>query len=62
MCERHLGGTGLKGMKVSWKAAEVLHYARPGKTIGEGAVSVSAEGPGLKGSCKEVREPCRGYW
>ena len=63
MCEHHPGGTVLEGMKGSWKAAEVSHYARPGKTTGEGAVSVAAEGPGLKGSCKEARrEPSRGYW
>ena len=54
MCEHHPGGTGFEGMKGSWKAAEVSHYARPGKTIGEGAVSVAAEGPGLKESCKEA--------
>ena len=35
-------------------AADVWHCERPGEAIGEGAASVAVEGPGLKGSCREV--------
>jgi hypothetical protein len=34
-----------------------LQFERSGKTIGEGAALVAVDGPGLKGSCKEV-EAC----
>jgi hypothetical protein len=37
-------------MKRSWG----WHCERPWKAIGEGATSVAVDGPGLKGSCKEV--------
>ena len=48
------GGTGFEGIKASWKTADSRHCERPGKTIGEGAASVVADGPGLKGSCKKI--------
>jgi recombinational DNA repair protein (RecF pathway) len=35
-------------------AVDVQHCGRPGEAIGEGAASVAVEGPGLKGSCREV--------
>ena len=51
----------LKGLKGSWKAAEVRHCVagmeflkRPGEAIGEGAASVAAEGPVLKGAWRKV--------
>ena len=51
MHKRYPGGTGFEGMKgvmeSSWDVA--LWEA-----IGEGEASVALEGPGLKGSCKEV--------
>ena len=31
------------------------HQERPGEATGEGAASVTVEGPGLKGSCSEVK-------
>lgn len=46
-------GTSLEGMKGPWRAAEA---------ISEGAAQVALEGPGVKGSPREVREPVRGYW
>ena len=52
MCKSYPGGTGFEGMKGSHRAAEALHCERPWKVIGEGAVSVAIDGPGLKGSCK----------
>jgi hypothetical protein len=54
MYKSHPGGTGFEGTKGSWRAAEALHCERPWKAIGEGAASVAIDGPGLKGSCKEV--------
>ena len=51
MCTRGPGGAGSKGMKGSWKAAEAGHCERSGEAIGEGAVSVAVEGPGLKETC-----------
>jgi hypothetical protein len=41
-------------MKGSWRAAEAQHCERLWKVISEGAASVSVDGPGLKGSCKEI--------
>jgi hypothetical protein len=41
-------------MKGSWRAAEAWHCKRPEEAIGKGVVSVAIEGPGLKGSCREV--------
>jgi hypothetical protein len=35
-------------------AANGWHCERPGEAIGKGAASVAVEGPGLKGSCREV--------
>ena len=35
-------------------AADVWHCERPGEAIVEGAASVAVEGPGMKGSCREV--------
>jgi hypothetical protein len=35
-------------------AAKVWHCERPGEAIGKGAAPVAVEGPGLKGSCREV--------
>jgi hypothetical protein len=37
-----------------WVAADTWHSERPEETIGEGISSVAVEGPGLKGSCREV--------
>jgi hypothetical protein len=36
------------------KHEDAWHCERPGEAIGEGAASVAVEGPGLKGSCREV--------
>jgi len=52
MCKSHPGGSGFEGMKASWRAAEAGHCERPWKATGEGAASVTVDGPGLKGSCK----------
>jgi hypothetical protein len=59
MCKSRTGGTGFEVRKGSWEAAEVCHCERPGKAIGEGAASVTIDGPGLKRSCKnhEGMEP-----
>ena len=54
MCKSHPGGTGFEDMKGSLRAAEAGHCERLQKAIGEGAASVAADGPGLKGSCKGV--------
>ena len=35
-------------------AADAWHCKRPEEATGEGAASVVVEGPGLKGSCREV--------
>ena len=53
-CKSHPGGTGFEGMKGSWKAAEAQHCERLWKFTGESTASVSVDGPGLKGSCKEI--------
>jgi len=50
----HPGGTGFEGMKGSSRGAEAWHYERPWKAIGAGDSPVAVDGPGLKGSCKEV--------
>jgi hypothetical protein len=54
MYKSHSSGTGFEGMKGSWGAAEAWHCERLRKAISEGAASVAADSPGLKGSCKEV--------
>ena len=54
MYKSHTGGIGFEGMKGSWKAAEASYCESSGEVIGEEAVSVVVEGPGLEGSCKEV--------
>ena len=36
------------------RAAETWYCERSGKPIGESAALVAVDGPGLKGSCKEV--------
>lgn len=36
-----------------WRA-ETWHYERPGEALGEGVTSVAVEGPGWKGSCREI--------
>jgi hypothetical protein len=54
MCKNHIGGTGFKGMKGSWRATEAWHCNRPGKAIGEGVASVAVDSLELKGPCKEV--------
>jgi hypothetical protein len=43
-------------MKGSWRATETWYCERIWNTIGEGAASVVVEGPGVKGSCKEVED------
>ena len=35
-------------------AADAWLCERPGEATGEGAATVAVEGPGLKGSCREV--------
>jgi hypothetical protein len=57
MCKSHPGGTGFEDMQWSCRAAEAQHCERPWKAIGEGAASVTIDGPGLKGLCKGV-EAC----
>ena len=52
VCNNLPTGTGFEGMKGSWRATEAGE--RLGKAIGEGAVLVAVDGPGLKGSCKGV--------
>ena len=54
MCKNHPSGTGFEGIRGFWREAEVWHCERPWKAIGEGATSVTIDGPGLKGSCKGV--------
>lgn len=41
-------------MKGLWKAAKAWHSERPGEAVGKGAAPVAVEGPGLKGSRREV--------
>ena len=41
-------------MKGPWIASEAWHSKRPGKAIGETAVSVAVDSLRLKGSSKEV--------
>ena len=55
MYKNHPGHTGFEDMKVSWRAAEVWHCERPEKAIAEVLASAAVNGPGLKGSCKELR-------
>jgi hypothetical protein len=74
MCKGYPGDTGFEGMKGSYRADEARHCERPWKGIGEGAVSVAIEGPGLKGSCsvlempvpqddhQEQQQSCTGIW
>ena len=49
-------GTGFEVPRGSWRATEDYkrHCTRTEGAIGGGTASVSAEGPGLKGSCREV--------
>ena len=47
MYTSHPDGTNLKH-----EVADVWHCEKPGEAIGEGAVSVAVEGPGLKESCR----------
>jgi hypothetical protein len=54
MCESHPSGTSFEGMKGSRTAAEAWQHERPEKAISEGAASMTVEGPGVKGSYKEV--------
>jgi hypothetical protein len=54
MCKNHPGGTGFEGMKGSWRAAEAWDCERPREATSESTASVAVDGPGLKGSCKEV--------
>jgi hypothetical protein len=54
MYKVHPGGTDFEGIKRSWRTAEAWHCERPWKTIGEDAVSVAIEGPGLKGHAKKL--------
>jgi hypothetical protein len=42
------------GLKHEGVASDAWPRERPGEDIGESAASVAVEGPGLKGSCKEV--------
>jgi hypothetical protein len=41
-------------LKHEGAAPDAWHYERPGEAIGEGAASVAVEGPGLKGSYREI--------
>jgi hypothetical protein len=54
MYKSHSSGTCFEGKKGSWRAAEAWHCERPCKAIGEGAASVAIDGPGQKGSCKDM--------
>lgn len=42
-------------MKESWKAAETWHCEKPEGATGEGAVSMTVEGLGVKGSYRDVK-------
>jgi hypothetical protein len=58
MCKNHPGGTGFEDIKGSWRAAEAWQSMRPGKTMGEGVVSVAVDdGPGLKGMHAKKLKP-----
>jgi hypothetical protein len=52
MCKSHPSGTGVEGMKGSWRATKAWHCERSWKAISEGAASIAIEGPEVKGSCK----------
>jgi hypothetical protein len=54
MCKSHPSSTSFEGKKGTWRAAEVWHFERSEKAIGENAASFAVDGPGLKESCKEV--------
>ena len=41
-------------MKGSWRTADTWQCESLGEAIGDGAASVAVDGPGLKGSCREV--------
>ena len=51
----HPDDTSFKDIKGSWRAAEVWHWERPEKAIGEGAASVAVDGPELKGPSQKLR-------
>jgi hypothetical protein len=54
MSKNHQVNIGFKSMKESWIAAEAWLCERPEKAIGEDTASVTVDGLGLKGSCKEI--------
>jgi hypothetical protein len=54
VCNNHISSTGFQDMKGPWIASEAWHSKRPGKAIGETAVSVAVDSLRLKGSSKEV--------
>jgi len=54
MCKSRQGDTSFEDMKWSFRAAEAGHCERLWKAIGEGAPSVTIDGPGLKGSSTGV--------
>jgi hypothetical protein len=50
MCKNHYGG-----MKAGRGHGEQLrHCESPSEATGKGAVSITVDGPGMKGTCKEV--------
>jgi hypothetical protein len=59
MCKNYLSDTGFEGTKGLWWAAEAGTLRDQGMSlVKEGAALVADDGPGLKGSCKEVEAWC----
>ena len=54
ICKNCLGGTGFQGMKGSMRAAEAWNSEDLGRATDKAVASATADGPGLKGPCKEV--------
>jgi hypothetical protein len=52
MYKSHPGGTGSKGLKGSWRVAEIWNCEWSWKAIGKAAALVVDGIPGLKESCK----------
>jgi hypothetical protein len=56
MCKSHPGISVFEDMKASRRTAEAWCCDRLWKNICERKASISVDGPGLKGPCKEVEE------
>ena len=54
--KNNTSGTCFESLWGSVKAAESWCCVRAGKSISEGVASVAIDGPGLKGSCKDVED------